>query len=106
MWACWVWPEPRKDITLEQGQGGWELETCHQLSQHSRGEMADLFGRGKHLGPKSILSLGAVFLFFIGLCTTIITPCFNIVLISTRPTCFIFSLMDPQTSATGSQKQT
>lgn len=50
--------------------------------------MSDLFGYGKHPGPKSILSLGAVFLLFIGLCTTKITPCFNIVLISKEPHMF------------------
>lgn len=44
--------------------------------------MSDLFSCGKYPGPKSILSLGAVFLLFTGLRTTIITPCFNIVLIS------------------------
>lgn len=79
-------------MNFEQGQGGWKLETCHQLSQHFRGEMSDLFGCRKHLGPKSILSLGAVFLLFIGLCTTIITPCFNIVLISKEPHMFYFQL--------------
>lgn len=67
---------------MEQGQGGWKLETCHQHSQHLRAEMSDLFSCGKYPGPKSILSLGAVFLLFTGLRTTIITPCFNIVLIS------------------------
>lgn len=52
--------------------------------------MSDLFGRGKHPGPKSILSLGAVFLLVIGLHTTIITPCFNIVLISKEHHMFYF----------------
>lgn len=52
--------------------------------------MPDLFSHGKHPGPKSILSLGAVFLLVIGFLTTIITPCFNIVLISKKPHMFYF----------------
>lgn len=79
-----------KGGNLGTGLRRWKLEACHQPSQHLRGEMSDLFNCRKHPGLKSILSLGAVFLLFIGQRRPVITPCFNIGPLSKEPHGFYF----------------